>query len=329
MPDLSGAPEVIPAPAGEPGDSNLRMPDLSEAPLVVPVPAPVGELVDPNLRKELWLRQLELISWLAAAVAAASIKLLLRYLDGDHLIFGADIVIGVFFLLLVLVIPVVFQMTFGTLPFAAVRAWLGRKSILTVNSGRATHAASTGVLSPDEDVWAGSRFVEDTPTAKSRNDPRELLVRFAEESAELTRKVYGRSGVYLIVGLFLAIGGLGFFYIRSITLLPEKDLIDRALSLLPGFGILFFIEFVALFFLRQHRAAMDDLRYYDAVRRHREENLVILTMFAENTSVVPTVDVIKAMTIYSGGQKLMAGETTEILEARRLQGDGCRPDLLW
>jgi hypothetical protein len=27
------------------------------------------------------------------------------------------------------------------------------------------------------------------------------------------------------------------------------------------------------------------------------------------------------MTIYSGGQKLMAGETTEILEARRLQGD--------
>ncbi len=152
-------------------------------------------------------------------------------------------------------------------------------------------------------------------------DPRELLFRFAEESSELARKVYSRAGVYLIVNVFIAIGGLGFFYLRSINLPQETQLIDRALSLLPGLGILFFIEFVALFLLRQHRAAMDDFRYYDAVRRHREENLVILMMFAENQNVVPTADVIKAMTIYSGAQKLTQGETTEILEARRLQRD--------
>ena len=66
---------------------------------------------------------------------------------------------------------------------------------------------------------------------------------------------------------------------------------------------------------------MDDFWYYDAVRRHREENLVILKMFAENTTIVPTADVIRAMTIYSSSQKLMQGETTEILESRRLQGD--------
>ncbi|HXP06308.1 MAG TPA: hypothetical protein VN808_19505 [Stellaceae bacterium] len=85
--------------------------------------------------------------------------------------------------------------------------------------------------------------------------------------------------------------------------------------------IAFFIEFVALFFLRQHRAAMDDFRYYDGVRRHREENLVVLTMFAESGTIEPTADVIKAMAIYSGDQKLMQGETTEILESRRLQRD--------
>jgi hypothetical protein len=101
----------------------------------------------------------------------------------------------------------------------------------------------------------------------------------------------------------------------------DGDLLTRALSLLPGFGILFFLEFVALFFLRQHRAAMDDFRYYDLLKRQREENYVILTMFAENSDIVPTADVIRAMNIYSSGQKLGAGETTEILETRRLQTD--------
>ena len=41
--------------------------------------------------------------------------------------------------------------------------------------------------------------------------------------------------------------------------------------LLPGFGILFFIEFVAFFFLRQYRSAMDEFPVYDAIRRNREE----------------------------------------------------------
>jgi hypothetical protein len=66
---------------------------------------------------------------------------------------------------------------------------------------------------------------------------------------------------------------------------------------------------------------MDDFRYYDAVRRHREESLVILTMFAENPNVVPTADVIKAMSIYSSAGKLGKDETTEILETRKLQRD--------
>ncbi len=49
------------------------------------------------------------------------------------------------------------------------------------------------------------------------------------------------------------------------------DYVERALVLLPGFGILFFIEFVAFFFLRQYRSALDEFRYYDAIRRNREE----------------------------------------------------------
>jgi hypothetical protein len=247
---------------------------------------------------------------------------------------------NLFLSILIFLVPILFRMTFGVLPFAALRARLdlGRPTLEQQALARAylpwypgeppegaVVAAYEVLKERTRERDAGNlqvRLLNEADLAlKPISDPRELLFHFAEESSQLARRVYSRAGVYLMVGVLIAIGGLGFFYVRSINLPPEKDLIDRALSLLPGFGVLFFIEFVALFFLRQHRAAMDDFRYYDGVSRHREENLVILSMFAENKNVVPTADVIKAMNIYSGDAKLMHGETTEILEARRLQRD--------
>jgi hypothetical protein len=66
---------------------------------------------------------------------------------------------------------------------------------------------------------------------------------------------------------------------------------------------------------------MDEFRYFEAVKRRREESLVILKMFAENSEIVATGDVIHAMNIYSDVGKLGKDETTEMLEARRLQRD--------
>ena len=97
--------------------------------------------------------------------------------------------------------------------------------------------------------------------------------------------------------------------------------LDHVFSLLPGFGVLFFIELVAFFFLRQYRSSMDEFRYYDAIRRSREDSLVILKMFAENRTEIPTKEVLASMSIYSRATKLGKDETTEILESRRLQKD--------
>lgn len=213
-------------------------------------------------------------------------------------------------------------MTFGLLPFEALGALAqGRLTWQDRDVRIREHAYQLWANEVVRRPILGDVVDPDALVFSTRNDPRELLFRFALASRQLAERVYTRAGVYLIVGVFIAKGGLGFFYIRTIHLPQYTNLSDHVLSLLPGFGVLFFIEFVALFFLRQHRAAMDDFRYYDAVRRHREENLVILTMFKENTDIVPTADVIKAMNIYSGTQKLMEGETTEILETRRLQRD--------
>jgi uncharacterized membrane protein len=90
----------------------------------------------------------------------------------------------------------------------------------------------------------------------------------------LTKKIYTGAGVYLIVGVIVAFTGLLFFYMRNRDLPIEHDYLDRFLSLLPGFGILFFIELVAFFFLRQCRAAMDEFRYFDAILRSRKDSLL-------------------------------------------------------
>jgi len=49
-----------------------------------------------------------------------------------------------------------------------------------------------------------------------------------------------------MVGVLIALGGLGFFYVRSINLPTDTVLVDRLLSLLPGFGVLFFMGIITL-----------------------------------------------------------------------------------
>jgi hypothetical protein len=233
-----------------------------------------------------------------------------------------------------IVLPLIFWLAFGQLPLqflgTAAKSTVFRTSILgfsfeTDITGRVRTSASSDPreLEPSKRSFFEEAILRKIISDESQpaSDPRQLMLRFAKASEGLAERVYTRAGIFLLVGGLIAIGGVAFFYYRSINLPVENVLLDRVLSLLPGFGVLFFVEFVALFFLRQHRAAMDDFRYFDGVRRQREESMVILTMFAENQNVVATTDVLSSMRIYSGDQKLAPGETTEVLESRRLQRD--------
>lgn len=153
-------------------------------------------------------------------------------------------------------------------------------------------------------------------------NPRVLLKQYAAASSIVAQQMYTRAGAYLMSGAIIAFLGLGvFIFIRNGSTPAGIDVWERLINLVPSFGVLFFIEFVALFFLRQYRSAMDDFRYYDSVRRHRQDSLVALSMFAENETIVPTSEVIRAISIYSTAGKLMKDETTEILETRKLQRD--------
>jgi hypothetical protein len=152
-------------------------------------------------------------------------------------------------------------------------------------------------------------------------DPRQLLHSYIKQSAAIADRIYKRSGVYLFTGVIISFVGLGVFYLRTKDVPNDISILDHALLLLPGAGILFFIEFVALFFLRLHRTAMDEFRYFDSLRRGREESLVALKMFAENSTVVSAKEVLQSINIYSGPVKIGKDETIDILESKRLQKD--------
>lgn len=59
------------------------------------------------------------------------------------------------------------------------------------------------------------------------------------------------------------------------------DLTSRLLQILPRFGVLFFIEYIAFFFLKQYRILMEGYRYYEAIKRERQDILSVYLLIKE------------------------------------------------
>ena len=181
---------------------------------------------------------------------------------------------------LVVILSVVFQRIFGVLPFS----WMmDQTSGHTFVYGRGPF----GHFGMPIDAEAEAReFKWESPTTETlaKAQPREIVAYYSLRSRKLAEALFNRAGVYLMVGAITAMGGLAFFYINTRFLprpIPHPDpmtLTELMSQLLPGLGVLFFIELVAFFFLRQYRAAMDEFRYYDAVARTREEVFAMLRL---------------------------------------------------
>jgi hypothetical protein len=214
-------------------------------------------------------------------------------------------------------IPILFRLTFGEYPLT----WSLRGALENEIKSQATVSLS-GFRRVNEVVPVSPFVIEEIKDkADSSVDPRQLLALYGESTSKLAEKIFKRSNAHLFAGGVIAAVGIAVFLFRSSQITSASEWKEMIRILAPGFGILFFIELVAFFFLRQYRAAMDDYRYFDAVRRSREESLVILKMFAENPNEVSTKDVLAAMSIYSSAGKLGKDETTEMLEVRKMQRD--------
>ncbi|HBP3595461.1 hypothetical protein [Escherichia coli] len=140
-------------------------------------------------------------------------------------------------------------------------------------------------------------------------------------SSALARDIFSRGSLYLFFGVIFSICGLGFFYTQVQVVSPTSDFKVILLTMAPKFGILFFIELISFFFLKQYRVTMDEFRYYEAIKRSREETLAIVKIISINNSEIDYMALLDKLKFSSNVGKLDSGQTTELLEARKFDKD--------
>ncbi len=93
------------------------------------------------------------------------------------------------------------------------------------------------------------------------------------------------------------------------------------LAFIPRFGALFFIEFIAFFFLKQYRNSMDEYKYYESVKRNRQEVLFKINFFQSNSELKKITDIKEVMSFILNPDILESSQTSELIEKRKLSKD--------
>lgn len=106
----------------------------------------------------------------------------------------------------------------------------------------------------------------------------DLIDRQIKESTQIAERLYSNSKAYLMIGCLVSLAGVAIFYAPfwQTTTMQSTDFSLRLLDILPRFGALFFVEYIALFFLKQYRILLEDYRYYEAIKRERQQVKIFL-----------------------------------------------------
>lgn len=146
------------------------------------------------------------------------------------------------------------------------------------------------------------------------------LKKLIDSSESLAKNIYSRGSLYLMTGVGFAIIGLGFFYSQThFSARINEGGLTQIVSILPNFGVLFFLELIAFFFLKQYRTTMDEFRYYEAIKRSREETLAVIKLITLSKKELDILEVLDKLNFSSQVGKLDSGQTTEIIESRKLE----------
>lgn len=214
----------------------------------------------------------------------------------------------------VFLFPVLFRLIFGALPLESIRRKRAQRQLESKFSENTQSSSEMGAA--EIRIMTDSLSIDEL----SASSATKLFSYYASSSRQLSQSIYGRAGAYLLVGIIVAFSGLVFFYSQTAQLKFDGDDDFAILSeLVPKFGILFFIELVAFFFLRQHRSTMDEFRYYEAIKRNREETLALIRIAADNGTPIDPIDLVKNDSFFSKSGVIAKDQTTEILESRKLE----------
>ena len=151
-----------------------------------------------------------------------------------------------------------------------------------------------------------------------------LLTNTIIESRSIADKLFTRSGVYLFVGCTIAFLGVFIFYNSTLlnNVSPSKngtDIAEQLIALLPRFGSLFFIEFIAIFFLRQYRIVLEEFRYYEGIKRKRQDQYHLFQLILANRKDADLLEILRAKFLEANESSILKkGESTQLIEVERI-----------
>lgn len=266
---------------------------------------------------------LEIYFWLLAAfVASGRIWLeIYRNTTRDHFQLPIPDIIAIYYLdilasFLLILFPVFFIFIFGSFPLSYIRSLRIKNSFIRYLDLEVVPTVDKKPLA--EKTHEIPELREVVTSNLNSDSPEELLKNLASASKVISQGIYTRAGVYLLVGVLIAFLGLVFFYTQTRSLLELHDLTIILSNLAPRFGVLFFVEVIAFFFLRQYRVAMDEFKYFEAIKRNREETLVLIQLAKQKVAGLSLKDIWDKCSFYSNPGKLNVGETTELIESKKL-----------
>lgn len=268
-------------------------------------------------RREVTNRLIETYLWLLASMVVAGgivFDLAMRRAPPVEIVSSryAEILLA----FLTFCFPWIFRLIFGALPLESLRRKRAQRQLETTDHPREI-SGGADIRRAEIRVLSDAMSADDLASSSANK----LFAYYAANSRHLSQSIYSRAGVYLMVGVFVAFSGLAFFYYQTAQISPYP--ITEGMSLLitiaPKFGILFFIELVAFFFLRQYRSAMDEFRYYEAIKRNREETLALIRIAVDNGKSFDPIELVKAESFFSKAGILDKGQSTEIIESRKLE----------
>ncbi|PIF60056.1 hypothetical protein [Flavobacterium sp. 2] len=234
--------------------------------------------------------------------------------------FFMNFYIEILFAILVFLFPFLFNLIYTEFPFEFLR-----------NKRRGNHVFIE--LKDDEKSSKIDFTVENEKSTISTGEGSQklkkeeiLLENYLFRSKEIADKLYSRAGAYLLIGCLIAFVGVLFFYFQTTNLHNSltpilKDLTTGRIlfEYLPRIGTLVFVEAIAFFFLKQYRTTMEEFRYYEAIKRQRENQLTILGFFKDYEDSPDRFEkLINSLDFSDNPNKLSKGDSNTIIETSKV-----------
>lgn len=264
--------------------------------------------------------QLELFIWIIISLMVGVRLILAMIFYGERpLMIFTEFYFDLLLTLVVLLFPFLFKLIYGELPFQHIRNMRINRIAKTTELPRQNETM-------DENNKDKNGIIDNTKTENIiEHTVRELNIieMYLKQSQKLSEQIFSRSSAYLLIGCLIAFAGVIFFYFQSFyakaTATDFTELNFTIRETLPRIGVLIFVETIAFFFLKQYKSTMEEFRYYEAIKRQRENQYLIANYVISNKDNIDNfMAIIDKLNLNENPNKLSKDETTQLLENQKI-----------